>query len=305
MLDYGKSHVFKTDFGIGANVTKIFGSEKDISQSHCGNVNMFTLSTVQDILTITLSSLSIILKRDERFPAGMLIKLINFFSNTKFFSNREIKSVQELKSFVYDNSTFSNLIFSLKFELEQKTPMDFVNYLCTHFGFRFHSTQTNFFRQPASRFTFKVNTTFLDRVTDTAHVYYIFQKSVADHRKEMMEKLSSDEVSFQFPLESKFRTIYNSMISSVQLHSEIFWNKRKIKSASKNFKKVHKAAKSCLNYIEILYSILLYKGEYELLSRDRTTILKTFGSMLKYRRDLKRFIADCDTVFLYDSLIMP
>jgi hypothetical protein len=296
MIDFGKSHILKSHFGRDADVTLIFGAYQPSSQTHCGIINMFSFSTVQDILSLTLSALSIILKKDERFPAAMLIKL------AKFFSCKEIKSVFDLKTFVYNNSTFSNLVTRCRDETDKKTPMDFVNYLSSQFNFRFTQVQSSFYRQPASHSNLRVNESYLKNTHETAYIYYIFQKSVAGCRQSMMEKLSDDSVGFKFKLDSIFKKIF-SFIHSVQLHSEFFLNKNKCKKTLKVFKQIFNQAKSCLNYLDILHSILLYKGEYELLSKDRSFLLKNYGCILKHRRDLHCFVANCETVFLYDSLI--
>lgn len=110
IIDYGKSHVVH-------------------DEEHHGYVNMYRVSTVQDILTFLLTSIhEIIKKRLSKEDFTSIVKLATFVTGTKY-RKEKFKSHDDLKTFLDNSRSYTNLIHSDKHELEQKTPMSLVKYI--------------------------------------------------------------------------------------------------------------------------------------------------------------------------------
>ena len=111
IIDCGKSHI------IHENI-------------HYGYINMFKFSTIQDILSILLSSIYNIISvyRLTSFDFKQLITLINFITNSGF-RKEPFHDFKELRSFLYQEKKFSVIINSNKYDLENKNPMHLFHYI--------------------------------------------------------------------------------------------------------------------------------------------------------------------------------
>jgi hypothetical protein len=111
IIDFGKSHVVH-------------------NKLHRGFVNMFKVSTVQDILTLIINSAKRIREKQDlnKQNFGSLIHLVNFFTASNFHKDT-IKNGYELKNFLNLVSPLEKLIYDNKYDLEQKTPLDLINYI--------------------------------------------------------------------------------------------------------------------------------------------------------------------------------
>lgn len=111
IIDYGKSH----------------GIYNDV---HHGFVKPFAMSTCQDYLTLLLNSVNIILTNQNLSKSEIknMFILSNFISNTKYRPTN-FNTVIELKNFCRMYKKYSNLLDNNKYELEELSPLDFVNYI--------------------------------------------------------------------------------------------------------------------------------------------------------------------------------
>lgn len=113
IIDYGKSHIAYKNF-------------------HYGNVNGLKFSSIQDMTSILITSMYHIissrkLRKDEYLN---LLTLSNFFSNSGYY-NSTFSNAKQLKTFLSYAKKHSNLLYSDKYELEKKTPMDIFQYINT------------------------------------------------------------------------------------------------------------------------------------------------------------------------------
>jgi hypothetical protein len=120
IIDYGKSHI----------VTDL----EDSSLEHVGYINMFKISTIEDIITILLTSVleipfSTSLEKD-------LITLSNFLSNTGY-RRKPFFKMSDIKFFFTTNKRYAERIISNKYELEEKSPLDFIKYILSNFSYTF------------------------------------------------------------------------------------------------------------------------------------------------------------------------
>jgi len=118
IIDYGKSHVV-------------------YNQEHHGFINMFSVSTVQDILTLLITSMEQILNDQylshEDFQS--LVRLANFFTNTEYRKESFSKS-KDLRDFLRKARKYSALIADNKGDkLEQKTPIDLIKHIWKFKGY--------------------------------------------------------------------------------------------------------------------------------------------------------------------------
>jgi hypothetical protein len=120
IIDYGKSHIIHKN-------------------KHHGFINMFKVSTIQDIISLLLTSLNSItqLKNITTNDVKDIITLANFISNTGYrknpFRQTGNKGVSDVQYFVIRAKKYTEMISSNKHELESKTPLDFIKYITKHF----------------------------------------------------------------------------------------------------------------------------------------------------------------------------
>lgn len=111
IIDYGKSHVIHD--GI-----------------HHGFINMFKVSTIQDILTLLITSIDQI-SSAQRLPQrdfGYLLRLANFLTGTKY-RRETFENAKTLRNFLRKARKYSVLINSDKHELENLQPYDLVKFI--------------------------------------------------------------------------------------------------------------------------------------------------------------------------------
>ena len=123
IIDFGRAHI-------------VYKDESGISE-HYGNVNIFSSSTIQDILTLLVTSISVICSFDLcENDLNTIITIANFLTRTKYctkpFTNGK-NALGNLRFFFTKASKYTELITSNKFELEQKNPLDFVKYIMSSF----------------------------------------------------------------------------------------------------------------------------------------------------------------------------
>jgi hypothetical protein len=111
IIDYGKSHVIHEG-------------------QHHGFINMFSVSSIQDVLSILITSVDSI-RNSQRLNSNdfhYLLYLVNFITNTQYRKNK-FTSAQELRSFTTKAKRYTSLISDNKYELEQLTPLDLIRYI--------------------------------------------------------------------------------------------------------------------------------------------------------------------------------
>lgn len=111
IIDYGKSHVI-------------------YNEKHHGFINMFKVSSFQDMFTILVTSIDQIITKQHLSPTDFsnLFRLANFLSNTKYRKN-PFKNTADLRSFFDKARKYTALIEDDKYELENIKPIDLVNYI--------------------------------------------------------------------------------------------------------------------------------------------------------------------------------
>jgi len=277
IIDYGKAHVIH-------------------KSTHYGVMNMCKTSTVQDIVTIVLSSVNQIIKDKQlvRKDESNLVYLINFFSNTKLCS-RKIMSFPQMRHFLNENSSFSHLIYVEKHDLEQMTPMDFYEYIS--------NTNVKCFEVSDSReiilnqvpvmkyFKFIYSTTKegIDKVfepckqripmmNDKVCIYYFFQLLGDSHYFQKFKNMLKKSTLKDFKVLEEYKTL--NLSDEIHLIRE------------RNFKNVEGDYYS--DYKEIIDFILTYRGIFEVSNIHKKEILEKYNFHSSVI--VKRYFADYETV---------
>lgn len=111
IIDYGKSHVINNEI-------------------HHGFINMFKVSTIQDIITLLVTSIDQIINF-QMLPQKdfqNLLYLANFLSGNQYRRNT-FDNARSLRDFVRKARKYSALISDSKYELEKLEPYDLVKYI--------------------------------------------------------------------------------------------------------------------------------------------------------------------------------
>uniref|UniRef100_A0A6C0CZL9 Protein kinase domain-containing protein n=1 Tax=viral metagenome TaxID=1070528 RepID=A0A6C0CZL9_9ZZZZ len=119
IIDFGKSHV-------------IYNNE------HHGFINMYKSSSIQDIVTLVVTSLTQILgeKHLNLTDIHTVLNISNFLTNTQY-QRKTFKNIKELRSFLNMSHKYTELISQDKYELELRDPLDFINYINTNIDHKF------------------------------------------------------------------------------------------------------------------------------------------------------------------------
>ena len=195
IIDYGKSHV-------------VFNNEK------YGFINMYKKSTIQDILTIVISSLYKLLLNDKstgklsKRDKTVIVTLSNFFTNTKY-KKVAFKHIGEILHFLHMHHSFAEIISSDKYELEQKTPVDFINYIMniqeiSEYDIKIIDTSPVFtlnIGDPIQVFEYILSKTESERLKT-------FRRSFKRARKECKECKECDSKHSMFDLENRVTSVY-------------------------------------------------------------------------------------------------
>lgn len=159
IIDYGKSHVI-------------------YNKKHYGFVDMFKVSTIQDVLTLLITSMrqiSSIRLPPEDFTT--LMKLADFLSGTGYRSDK-FRSASELRDFLHKKSQYSTLLYDSKHELENRKPMDLVNYIVRNLPYKFPLTAVKYFNDVMSRgnakqvFDYILSSDLKERLDSYSNVFY-------------------------------------------------------------------------------------------------------------------------------------
>jgi serine/threonine protein kinase len=114
LIDFGKSHII-------------------CDGEHHGFVNMFKFSTIQDTLTVLITSITQILDQQKLSPDdfGSLLRVANFISGTGYHPGT-FDSAKSMRQLFHRVHKYTNLIDSDKHELENLRPFDLVKYIMKH-----------------------------------------------------------------------------------------------------------------------------------------------------------------------------
>jgi serine/threonine protein kinase len=125
IIDFGKSHVIHE--GV-----------------HHGFVNMFKMSTIQDIIILLVKSIDQIINKKQKLneiDRKNIIDLMNFISNTQYcpktFNYTDDYDLSSMREFLKNARKYASLISDDKYELENRKPFDLIIYIKNMKHFKF------------------------------------------------------------------------------------------------------------------------------------------------------------------------
>jgi hypothetical protein len=242
LIDYGKTHVI-------------------LNKHHYGFINMFSTSTIRDIFSITMSSLSILIKNKR--VKDRMFKIASFFSDCHF------TSYLSFINYVKNNCTFSNIISMDKPTLEAKTSFQFFTFMLKYYQDSHFTVYSSFV--PRKLFRYKsFNITFQDK----AYIYYTFQTRAKPGLRHVMKNL----------LEKVTWTQHHKCdYPFFNLSEHSFLNPDNVSN-----KLVNTSWFDFGSYCEIVMHLLAYAGEYSVDESDRSHLISKFTpcDIVRYKHSL-------------------
>jgi hypothetical protein len=272
IIDYGKSHAYVND-------------------RHFGFVNMFKMSTVQDMMSIILSSASIVFKegRISRQDESTLISLVEFVNSARVSASVSAMSYSQAKRLASECS-FSSMLVSDKGDLEKLRPLDFFNKFKTR----------NFTTTTRCRYVFNIGRVqsffgieggykIPDLENDMVKTLYFFRRLLNSYRGRvpksvvLLRKKMGNECAWPaLPLPEK-------LPPRVDISEETFHNRGKCREIRDNIPNIDSRV---VDYLEMIQYLLAYEepaGVREIVSVYG--MQDGFESGMRIH-DIKRCIAD-------------
>ena len=256
IIDYGKSHVIHE--GV-----------------HHGFVNMFKISTIQDIIILLVKSIDQIInnKKLNTIDTKNIIDLMNFISNTRYCPKTFI-DIDEMLEFLKNARKYSSLISDDKYELESRNPFDLVNhikdmenYTFSNIGIVKEYESTMDIGNGRQVFEYVFSKTYKERLNSYINVFSRLKKSTLPQPKNLFFIYYSAQ-----SLEKNLTSVKNDMINF-------------LKYASKD-----------LNYYESIYDDLIFYIDNDIENQKMIEIIKdqTFLDFLqdKSKKEMLQIIFD-------------
>lgn len=207
IIDMGRSHI-------------VFKNQ------HYGTINMFSNSTVQDIVTLLVTSISDISNFElDKGCAKKLITLANFLAPTGYcpkpFSYNIYTGLSQIKSFFVKASKYTELTSSDKYELENRTPLDFISYITEslQLGKKIKITEEKLQHTSHKYISTFSETTFLypEKILNLLqHTPPHFSDTDLNTLKHISQKIFSENLQFikdnTNPDLQKYKLIYNEIL---------------------------------------------------------------------------------------------
>jgi hypothetical protein len=258
IIDYGKSHII-------------------YEQEHHGYINMYKMSTIQDIISILLTSLNIITQFNlSNRDISDMINLSNFMSGTGYRRDT-FTSVSDIKKFISKAKKYSEMVSSDKHELEQKTPRDFIYYIKKVFKYNFNYEKIGF---P----TFRINRGNPHQVFD-----YILSSSIHEKTQSFINVFKR-VIECEFPMPGNLFFVYYTAqtieenITSVNTLMLYYLNNQNLIEPDTMYKKamekIHKM------YIEKMSQTLIQKVDYTISDCFKNPSISTYNEDTFNRPDI-------------------
>lgn len=324
IIDYGKSHV------VYNNV-------------HHGFINPYKFSTVQDIVTLLVTSVHQILteKTLSKSDFSNLLNISDFISGTSYRRDK-FSSAKDLKEFTQEAKRYANLIGSNMGNLEKKNCMDMLKHLMKInpvtvsrtekysnsmnkgnaqqvFEYIFLSDKQARLNTYKDVFVRLMNST-LPQPSSKFFMYYAAQtieaniKSVWVLFKKFLERESISinyyEKTYNNILDF-LRQVYLSKIEKMK-PNKIKWKEYQYEELPEYTEDIFSMPKKVRNLIvpykdekfrHDILPVFLYRGEFEMTASDREFYTKNLAGYIKYTRDNWIKLADVKTLAVVSELL--
>jgi serine/threonine protein kinase len=222
LIDMGRSHIISDN-------------------QHYGVTNIFSTSTIQDILQLLLTSIYEI----SNFPlikkdTDDLIMVANFIAGNKY-REKKFSTLGDIKYFMNKNKKYSQIINSDKYDLEEKTPLMFVEYILEHSEYKFNIQEIDKVDYSMNRgnprqvFEYMFSSTMDDKVNSFLDVFrriyecdfkvtnkffsyytlYMLEDTISSVKDKLLEFLKENKMDTK-----KYLTVYDKAIKKLEQHKE-------------------------------------------------------------------------------------
>jgi hypothetical protein len=267
-IDYPIS--YKQVYNIKTNLVPIiidYGKSKIIYKNqHYGFINMYKTSTIQDIITIIITSLNEIV--DDGSNSNNILKLSRFLIS-EYCSVDDTSSIYKLKKFISRSKSFEKISNSNKFDLEEKNPIDFVNYIIKNFKeYKFNITSKKYFSNimdvsnPRQICEYIRSHNIEERISSYTDVFYRIKKSSIPLPRNVL-----------FLYYSVQKIIHNLLSVNIQLENFL-------ESVGKDRKTYKKLFDNTISFIIITYNRMIKKYTIEL----KNTTFTPYITLRNYRQ---------------------
>jgi hypothetical protein len=234
IIDYGKSHVI-------------------YNGKHYGYINMNKYSSIQDILTLLIFSIQKILKKDlNKEDIDTVIYLSNFLTGNNFYKNIN-KRLSDVKNFIHNMAHYSIITTVDKYELDEKTPLDFIDYIIKRkknilpIKYINRYEYKNYLNKSNSRqiYDYILSSTFDERIKSYLNVFYRVRQCVIPQPNNLLLIYYSAQLLYDSLLSVK-----KDMLSFLNISNKI----------NKDYDIV---ATNTINFIYTFYNKLINKSKHE------------------------------------------
>jgi hypothetical protein len=187
-----------------------YGKSRGVINGHYYGILKPTYnSTIHDILSILISSMyNLINTRNlNNKELRQIFELSTFISGTKYTQGKTFNKTRDLKQFLSNHKKYAQMIETPKYELEEKTPLDFVHFLTK----RFHC-----------KFSIPLNIQYNMRMGTSRHVYeYIVSNDKNYTWKNILARIQQNSL-IQDEYSSFAYEIFDQILNSIRdIHPEI------------------------------------------------------------------------------------
>lgn len=278
---------------------------------HYGIINRFMMSTVQDILTLILTSIYEITNRQDLREKDInnLITLANFLSGTDYrerkFKYTGKNGLGDLRFFIRSAKKYTEILYRNKGNLENKTPLDLFNYILNELpnNYDLRIVEDNYMVGLTTRQIddYNMASTVEDRLKSFTQVFKQVKKISLPNDKQLVKKFI-EQVLYELKDVKDRMVIYlNSIDKDVQPYVEKYdkivnrINKKympKILTFDENIfyhpEKVLELLEQCVNYdttsLQYIASLLYKSNVKTLLQTKMEGDCKTAKEYLKLYR---------------------
>jgi len=252
IIDYGKSHVIHKN-------------------QHHGFINMYKTSTVQDIISLLITSIGSIIEYDlSGKDVDDAITLANFMTNTGYrqrpFRKSGAKGVSDMQYFFSKAKKYTELISSDKHELEKLTPMDFIQYINMNFKYAF----------PYEKIDYPV---FRINKGNPRQVFEYILSSSDSERRDSFTSVFQRVLDCEFPESvNMFFDYYAAQTLEDNLSSVYLLMKRYLEKNKVNVEQYEKIYKRAMKKVKRHYKTRLSQVDEEKVSYDLDNLFKNLES---------------------------
>lgn len=159
---------------------------------HYGGVRKLHMSSVQDIITVLITSLDKVLRQRVKC-FRQIITLINFIKNTTYARNTYFRCISQVKNFITTAKKYDNIIFSDKGVLEGKTPIDLIKYINYYFKPTFMAVSKTYLFLDEATPRPKVGLDAIKHIklSTSIYGYYMIEKLKRWYKEEELRKIFS------------------------------------------------------------------------------------------------------------------